>query len=212
MKRATLTVLGLLLSSVAIGRAPERTVEGNRVSSRAYPAATIVVPATATYLGAERWDLYDLADCELHLFVEADADKKVLRLYWIQFESYLPSNSHTYDYTSDTAVTFAGLPFWQRARFGPTNGPTRPGSDGERVRQMVERAGYHLPPHSMNVRLVHLPDESKRRELMLIYGEDLALAGLAPTGLGNPGEPNEAWQAARKALAERAMSRFRIER
>jgi len=29
--------------------------------------------------------LYGMADCELHAFVEADSQKNVERLYWIQF-------------------------------------------------------------------------------------------------------------------------------
>jgi hypothetical protein len=69
-----------------------------------YPACPlftypIQVPRLAAYLGAERWDLYDVADCELHLFVEAYPDKTVKAMYWIQFEAYLPTNEHTYDYS-----------------------------------------------------------------------------------------------------------------
>jgi hypothetical protein len=30
---------------------------------------------------ANRWIFYDLADCELHVFVEADANKIVQRFY-----------------------------------------------------------------------------------------------------------------------------------
>jgi hypothetical protein len=36
---------------------------------------------------------------------------------------------------------------------------------------MLERAGYELPPHMMNVRLVHLLDDTRRKELMFIYAE-----------------------------------------
>lgn len=202
MKRTILIVLGLLLPSLAFAQArgPERSVDGNRVISKADPAATVVVPATATYIGAERWDLYDIADCELHLYVEADEHKRVQRLYWIQFEAYLPSNSHTYDYSGDAPVTFSGLPFRQRISFGPTSRPQREGSDGQRVRQMLTKAGYHLPAESMNVRLVHLLDDAGRKELMFIYGEDLALAG------------GDTSTDAQEAFAARAKTRIRLER
>ncbi len=185
-------------------------MKGNRLISRSDPAVTIQVPRKAKYLGAERWDLYDLADCELHLYVEAGRNKVVKALYWIQFEGYLPSNTYVYDYTKDSPVTFAGQPFWQRARFGPSNQTPRAGSDGERVRQMVERAGYKLPPHSMNVRLVRVLDEARRKELMFIYGEDLGAQGYTTDQLMDGDQPKPAWTDIEKGLVERARKRIRV--
>jgi hypothetical protein len=49
----------------------------------------------------------------LHAFVEADFDKKVQRLYWIQFEGYVPARldlAHTYD--SPRHTTIDGLDFY----------------------------------------------------------------------------------------------------
>lgn len=200
----------LLVSTAAAAAPPEREVKGNRLISQSDPAVSIQVPRSATYLGAERWDLYDLADCELHLFVEADRSKVVKALYWIQFEAYLPTNEHIYDYTKDEPVTFAGQPFWQRARFGPANQAPRAGSDGERVRQMVERAGYKLPAHSMSVRLVRVLDETKRKELMFIYGEDLTTQGYSSEQLLDGDQPRPAWEELKKGLLERARERLKV--
>jgi len=58
------------------------------------------VPNSAQYVGADRWVLYGMADCELHAFVDADPQKNVQRLYWVQFEGYLPTRpelKHNYD-------------------------------------------------------------------------------------------------------------------
>jgi hypothetical protein len=60
---------------------PERKVLGNVVTSERDPAVRIELPKTAQYVGADRWLLYGIADCELHAFVEADAQKNVQRLY-----------------------------------------------------------------------------------------------------------------------------------
>ncbi|HEX6637397.1 MAG TPA: hypothetical protein VF033_07055, partial [Steroidobacteraceae bacterium] len=83
------TALALALAIPALAAAPERMVRGSRLVSKADPAATITLPKEAAYVGADRWDLYDIADAELHVFVEADREKKVKALYWIQFEAYL---------------------------------------------------------------------------------------------------------------------------
>ncbi len=170
MKR-TLFGLGAVAFScflMAAVPAPEREVKSNRLISKSDPAITIEVPRSAVYLGAERWDLYDVADCELHLFVEAYPDKTVKAMYWVQFEAYLPSNEHTYDYSKDVPVTFGGRPFWKSSNFGPTNNTPRAGSDGERTRQMLARAGYKLPAERMSVRLVHLLDESRRKDFQIV--------------------------------------------
>jgi hypothetical protein len=178
---------------------PERTVARNRVVSTHDPAITITLPRTVQYVGADRWDLYDICDAELHVFVEADANKRVKAFYWIQFEAYLPSNTHIYDYSKDQRVTFAGRPFWKRARFAPTNEAQRAGSDGEHVRQLLARAGYELPPQMMNVRLVQVLDPANRKELMFIYAEELP-----------GGAIDDEWQKMEKALVKRAMKRIRI--
>ncbi len=201
MKRLLFGLCAALFVTCSAAAPPERRVQGHRLVSRADPAMTITLPRSARYLGADRWDLYDICDAEVHVFVEAGANKVVKALYWIQFESYLPNNSHIYDYSRDELVTFAGRPFWKRARFGPTNEAARAGSDSEHVRQIIERAGYTLPPHMMNVRLVHLPDPSRRKELMFIYSEELTTPA-----------PGEAWSTIEKGLIERAMTRIRPSR
>jgi len=212
MKRTLFGLSAMVMSCflMAAAKAPEREVKGNRVISTSAPAIEIQVPRSAVYLGAERWDLYDVADCELHLFVEAYPDKTVKAMYWIQFEAYLPTNEHTYDYSEDEPVTFGGRPFWKSSNFGPTNNTPRAGGDGERTRQMLSRAGYKLPAERMSVRLVHLVDESRRKELMVIYAEDLAPSGYTAAQLRDGNEPRPEWKAVEQGLVERAMSRIKL--
>lgn len=201
MKRLLLMLGATLFATCTPAAPPERLAQGHRLVSTHDPAITITLPRSAKYLGADRWDLYGICDAELHVFVEADARKTVKAFYWIQFEGYLPSNTHIYDYTKDEPVTFAGLPFWKRARFGPTDEPQRAGSDAEHLHQIIERAGYHLPPHMMNVRLVHVLDDARRKELMFIYAEALATPA-----------PGTAWPGLEKRLVGRAMKRIRLSR
>jgi hypothetical protein len=214
MKRSLLGLCALLFSAAVAGQAvsPERMVRGTRVVSQSDPRITITLPRSARYLGADRWNLYDIADAELHVFVEADRDKRIRTLYWIQFEGYLPSNSHIYNYTRDEPVKFAGRDFWQKARFGPANEKTRAGSDLEHVRALVQRAGYILPAEMMNVRLVQVLDEAKRKELMFIYAEDLAPTGYSSAQLLDGEQTRPEWQPIQKQLVERAMKRIRLSR
>lgn len=92
---------------------PERKVQSNVVTSERDPKVQVRLPQSAQYVGADRFVLYDIADCELHAFVEVDEHKNVKRLYWVQFEGYLPTRpelQHTYD--SPRHASMDGLDFF----------------------------------------------------------------------------------------------------
>ena len=200
-----LTVIALLPLLFLQSSVPDRKVSGSAVSSTHDPNLQIHLPESSKYVGADRWILYGIADCELHAFVEADATKKVQRLYWIQFEGYLPSKpdlAHTYD--SPRHATIGGLDFfvdtWPRA----TGDDSRPGSDREHLEKLIREKGYTMPANLMYVRLVHLLDAKKRKELMIIYGEDLAPTGFTAAELKEGGKSRDRWPELENGLISRA--------
>jgi len=203
-------LLGTAITAIADDKAPDRKVEGTTITSSHDPAVKITLPETAQYVGADRWDLYGFADAEIHVFVEADAQKKVQRLYWVQFEAFLPDNERVYKYPFIEKTTLAGLEFDVNRSYGPTNLKSRPGSDRERVFAMVAKAGYVMAAEQLNVRLVHLTDETKRKELMIIYGEDLAMSKTTTEELNKPGG-QEKWEGQKTALIARAKERIKVE-
>ena len=71
-------VLCVLCSATLVAQTPppERKVMGNVVTSLRDPAIRIELPRDVEYVGADRWVLYGIADCELHAFVEADENKE----------------------------------------------------------------------------------------------------------------------------------------
>jgi hypothetical protein len=197
--------------------APAAIVRGHTVT---HPAAliTVRVPKSATYVGSDRFDLYGVADAEIQVFAERDKNKRLTKLYWIQFESYWPSQpDKTYNYTSDRREQHWGNTVWVRSRPVPTAGPKRPGSDGEHVQAILQRAGYNMPPELMNVRMVQLLDDPDgtghgRRELMFIYGEDLASSGKTLVDLTTDGKPNASWAPIDHGLVGRAIKAFSVKR
>ncbi len=169
------------------------------------------MPKQVRYVGADRWLLYGVADCELHVFVEADEQKKVQRLYWVQFEEFVPSRPELrYNYNSLNTLTLADMSFDVRVRVGPNNDEPKPGSDLEHVRRLIRAAGYQLPAGALSVRLVHVPDEQKRKELMIIYGEDTAPTGWTATELLPGGKAYEQWPTIQKEVAQRAEKSLKL--
>ena len=79
----------------------DRTVSGQTLASAARPAARIEFNQGYKYLGGQRFILYNVADAEQHLFADADQQNRIRRLYWLQFEGYLPNNTpSSYNYKS----------------------------------------------------------------------------------------------------------------
>jgi hypothetical protein len=191
---------------------PERRVEGNTITSLHDPKLRIRLPESVQYVGADRWVLYGIADCELHAFVQTDQQKNVQALYWVQFEGYIPTRPdlhHTYD--SPRHTTIRGLDFYVDTWARSNGEKTESGSDREHIDVLIHAKGYKIPANMMYVRLVHLPEAEKRKELMIIYGEDLATAGFTVADLREGGKAHGHWPALEKGLVERAKTKIALE-
>jgi hypothetical protein len=191
---------------------PLRKVEGNTITSTSDPAAKIQLLNSPVYVGADSWILYGFSNCELHAFVQADAQKNVQRLYWVQFESYLPTRPelhHTYDSPRHTQIN--GLDFYVDTWVEPTSEHIKPGSDVEHIHNLLASHGYKLPSARMSVRLVHLLDDQKRKELMFLYSEDVASTGLTASQLQGGGPAHDKWPKIEKGLIERAEKSIAIQ-
>jgi hypothetical protein len=191
--------------------APERVVSANTIRSERDPAVTLELPASVQYVGAARWVLYGVADCEVHVFVDADSAKRVSRLYWIQFEGYLPHISASYNsYNSPVRVDLGGgREFIIDGGLFRTTTTSRPGSDRERVLEMLKAKGYDTPPEMLTRRMVHLPTPDRRKELMIIYAEDLAPTGFAIADLATGGKSAAELPRLERELLQRAVERIK---
>ena len=69
-----------------------------------------------------------------------------------------------------------------------------------------------MPAESMNVRLVHLLDEARRKEFMIIYAEDLAPTGFTSAQLMDGDQTRPEWGSIKAELVARAMKRIKISR
>ena len=180
-------------------------MEGRVITSARDPRVRIRLTKPARYVGADRWVLYDIADCELHLFVDADSKMNVQRLYWVQFEGYLPTRpelKHTYD--SPRHTNLGSMDFYVDTWVRGKDAEMRPGSDGEHVVALLRTKGYHMPDGMTYVRLVHLLDGRKRQELMIIYAEDVAPSGFTASDLQQGGTAYDRWPTIADGVVQRA--------
>ncbi|MGH9903582.1 MAG: hypothetical protein ACRD68_17385, partial [Pyrinomonadaceae bacterium] len=191
---------------------PTRRVKGRTLVSAEMPAVRIEFDKAFKYAGGHSFILYDVARAEQHFFVDADREGRVRRMYWVQFEGYLPTNTHAYRYRSNQTVQIGGLDFI--ADSGPRNlaaGTGRPDSDGSRARDFLASKGFRPASDDiLSQRLVHLIDEAKRNELMIIYVEDLGGTGLKAADLAEGGSAAARWGEISKGLLERAVKGLKV--
>ena len=86
-----------------------------------------------------------------------------------------------------------------------------PGSDTEHLRGLIRAKGYKMPDGMISVRLVHLLDKAKRKELMIIYAEDVGSTGLTAADLKDGGKAQDQWPGIESELIERAKEKVKIE-
>ena len=211
MQRQIIAVINCCAFLATQNKIPERRLQGNMIISMHDPKVLIRLPESVHYVGADRWVLYGIADCELHAFVQADEQKNVQELYWVQFEGYIPTRPdlhHKYD--SPQHTTIEDMDFYVDTWPRSNEEKTEPGSDREHIDALIRGKGYKIPANMMYVRLVNLLDAEKRKELMTIYGEDLGSTGFTAADLREGGKAYGQWPTLQKGLIERAKTKIHL--
>jgi len=85
------------------------------------------------------------------------------------------------------------------------------GSDRAHGEALIRAKSYAMPAGRMVVRLVRLLDQEKRKELMSIYGEDLAPTGYTAADLSEGGKSFNQWPSIEKGVLERAKQKVALE-
>jgi hypothetical protein len=228
MKRLLLAIVISALALTAFAQSTQsppitRTVSGQVLKSKVTPAVRLEFDKAFKYVGSQSFVLYDVANAEQHFFVDADKDGRIKRFYWIQFEGYLPTNTHTYNYKSTKVVSLGGFDFFADAYARSLKGDLgRPDSDGNRARAFLASKGFHMAgTEIISQRLVHLVDAAKRNELMIIYTEDLSTTGanggtgltdsrLTAADLSEGGSARARWNEIAQGLLERAQKNMKV--
>jgi hypothetical protein len=162
---------------------PQRQVEGQTIISNEFPAAQLTFGKDFRYVGGQVVNLYGNADAEQHLFVKARNSGAVERFYWVQFEHFLPTNTHIYDYAADRTTDIGGLRFIYDVKSWPDYAALQaddPASDGAALERLLAAHNLAFPKRAVRVRMFHLPTPDRRTELMIIYGEALPGASTVP--------------------------------
>jgi len=190
---------------------PQRSVQNNILRSEELPAIQIKIDPQFTYAGNTNFILYDIAHVEQHHFIVTDAQKRVQRRLWFQFEGYLEDNHRKYNYSGMELLTLNGFTFLHNSYVLNIEEAyrERPTSDSAHVVDYLKEKGSVLSGDVMSKRMVWL-DAALRNELMIIYSEILDPTGYRVSDLTEGGASTAEWPALSQALHERALASFTI--
>ena len=215
MRKWIVATVGATCLFSTAGMAADRLAANNTVISRRDPAIKIKVPDSFHYVGAERFFLFQpklgkTERAELFAFVDSRDGHHVRKYIWIQFEEYLPDHPDLHmTYGSPRHANIGGLDFYEDEGVGSAAKTPKPASDTEHFYSLLGRHGYQRTDLRW-VRLVHLPDSTKRKELMIIYAESLTGTGYTAAQLGKGGAEYSKWPAMDDALRRRAEQSISI--
>ena len=208
-----IALLALVLLTAAQSNPPiTRTVAGQVLTSKDTPAVRLEFDKAFKYVGAQSFVLYGVANAEQHFFVDADKDGRMKRFFWVQFEGYLPTNTNSYNYKSPKIVNAGGFDFFADVYPRSLKGDLgRPDSDGNRARAFLSAKGLKMiGTEFISQPLVHMVDQAKRNELMIIYIEDLSESGLTAADLIEGGSARARWPEISQGLLDRALKNMKV--
>ena len=188
-----------------------RQPDGGSLMSSNHPAARIVIADGYEYLGGQKFELYGTVTVDQYFYVlrcEGGDAQSIIRL---QFESILPGVDGAYDYSSDPLrMEIDGLDFFTvteppftRSFLGLILPYGKPGTDGYRANSFLASQGISLPDETAYARLVHIPDEEARNEMIIFFYDDIGALGFEAEDFQPDGVAADRWDAISKGLLDK---------
>lgn len=153
---------------------PNRQVKGRTLTSKNMPQLRLKFDKKFKFGGTQEFVLYDRAKAEQFFFIEAE-NKKIKRLYMIQFESFLPNIEGKYNYNEPQTVEFGGLKYFSNSENIPNVEMALqavPDSDIAKAAKFLQDKGFILMKSLKYQRFVRVLDDTKRSEFIMLYIED----------------------------------------
>lgn len=165
-----------------------RYVKDNVLVSKILPEIEIQVHDDFTYAGSFDFEILatsgeyppelqgkPVAAGDRYVFVSADKDSSVTKLFIVQLEGFLADNDYVFNYNFDTAKFIGKNKYRQNTWFYDSKklAEENPKNEGAMTRAFLEEKGYSLEDQFMMSRFVGLASEDRKHEIIIFYIEML---------------------------------------
>ena len=198
-------------ASEAASQQPDSTryVNGQVLISKLNPELEIRFQPDFKFVGSQSFILFENAEVTQFYFARIAPVNKIKALFTIQFENYVPGAKQVYNYRIKDSIDINGVSFLHSPVYNQPirvlQGSTR--SDVWYRFSYLESIGYQLPNDVVGHRFIRLIDETKQKEILVIYNEDIKNTGTTPTELEND---KEKFKQVSDSLFKNALKAFEI--
>jgi hypothetical protein len=166
------------------------------------------------YIGCQEIIIYGTSKVYHYVFAKStknDQDKRIIsKLFFLQYEYYLPEFMHSYNYKSTDIVEFGGI-LWQRDNFidPATYDDWDPQSDFYQLLTFLEKKNLKHPDMAWNNRFATMLNKEKSQELLILYIEGIPKEKLE-TLFVNDKLVDDEWEKEKIGIKERSLAAFSI--
>ena len=147
IKRLIFCLVVFPLLTVTASQAQMRQVKEQVLTSTYLPPIRIKFDSQFKYVGTQKFILYERAQVEQFFFIDADSAGRIRRMYFAQFEGYLPGVDAKYEYPGTETVTLGGYTYIVNAESVPNVSAVlkqNPQSDAARAVSFLETRAIDL--------------------------------------------------------------------
>jgi hypothetical protein len=167
------------------------------------------VDPSLAYVGASSFDIKGVALAERHYFVEADV-RRVRRMLVVQFEGFLDSNEEVYRYSLPNPVILGGETFGSWVFGFSVASATAPELDD--TLRVMSAHGLELEDEQVFARFARIVGDDARHEVLVFYQENIRDLGHSLDELCEDGVVRPQFADVARALEQRALASFSINR
>jgi hypothetical protein len=189
-------------------------VEDNNLKISGAISLNLQVSDELEYVGSQEIVIYGTSKVYHYIFaksVKNDKEEQVIsKLFFLQYEYYLPEFIQSYNYKSTDIVELGGI-LWQRDNFidPATYDDWDPQSDFFQLLTFLEKKNLKHPDLVWNNRLATMLNKEKTQELLILYIEDIPKDKLEALFVNGKVVDDE-WEKQKIPLRNRALLAFSI--
>ncbi|MFN2145587.1 MAG: hypothetical protein ACK2T7_09550 [Anaerolineales bacterium] len=188
-----------------------RSVKENTLTSSVLPEMTLRLAEDLPYLGSLAFDLKGIAQVERYLFVHAE-NGVAQRLFIVQFEGFLPDNTHTYRWPTRTPMTLCEVDWQHNPYFfdNAENIRSDPGAESDHTTRFLQAKGLRIEDELMMSRFARIVGAARRHEVILFYLENVSATGHTMEEISEDGDIRPAYQSIADGLVARSLEIFEL--
>lgn len=197
-----------------IPMSPRRRVQNNTIHSNAMPSITIEVDSSLQFISEMKFTRMEVCAIQLFLFAEVDG-KNIKRLLTLQFETYLPGNSYSFEYPRlTTDVQIGNKNYLTDGGILKLDAVLKKTGEGDIAYwvEWLKRDGYDYQQWKELAysRFVRVLDKSARTEFLIVYFENLQQHGFHADDLLKDGQHKDKLPQLKQVVHQNALDAITV--